>query len=293
MGKAPPVPPRVTQSIYDAEAKILCASNSIPDLKSYAAVSPENRYQRSGTPIPDSTSPAAISSENQDQRSNAPMPGSASAAATGSPYDPQIFVKKSWDGSVPSREQTPSLEDGMTDDLCGLHMSAKKARELGHAMGFSADHLTNKVCTGSIQRQQSKDKIARNTVDFKSSKSKASIAMRSSSHTKSPKLADHFGFFAMPGESQEDFSQSHFSVKERHNPDTSVPGIYNGHAIVRITVRKTGKDGVLSASNSHALASAIFNLLNAIGLASWMQAHLLIQQRGGWVVGHAFSRPQT
>lgn len=148
---------------------------------------------------------------------------------------------------MPIREQTPSPEDGMTDDLCGLHMSAKKGRELGHAMGFSADHLTNKVCTGSIQRQQSKDKIARNTVDFKSSKSKASIAMRSSSHTKSPKLADHFGFFAMPGETQEDFSQSHFTIKERHNPDTSVPGIYNGHAIVRITVCKTGKDGVLKS----------------------------------------------
>lgn len=158
MGKAPPVPPRVTQPIYDAEAKILCASTSIPDLKSYAAVSPENRYQRSGTPIPDSTSPAAIGSENQDQRSSAPMPGSGSAAATGSPYDPQIFVKNSWDGSVPSREQTPTPEDGMTDDLCGLHMSAKKARELGHAMGFQRIILRTKSAQVRFKNSRAKTK---------------------------------------------------------------------------------------------------------------------------------------
>lgn len=94
-GRPPPVPPRATQPIYDAEVKSLHAITSIPGLKSYAAVSPENRYQRSGTPIPDSTSPTAIGSENRDQRSSASMPGSASAAATGSPYDPQIFEKTS------------------------------------------------------------------------------------------------------------------------------------------------------------------------------------------------------
>lgn len=80
-------------------------------------------------------------------------------------------------------------------------------------MGLAADHLTSKVGTGLIQRQQSKDKIARNTVVFKSSKRKASTAMRSPSPAKSPKLADHFEFFAMPGETQEDFSQSHFDCE--------------------------------------------------------------------------------
>ena len=101
-GRPPPVPQRATQPIYDAEAKSLRASTSIPGVKSYAAVSPENRYQRSGTPIPDSTSPAVIGSENQDQRSSASMAGSASAAATGSPYDPQIFVKRPGTGVCPA-----------------------------------------------------------------------------------------------------------------------------------------------------------------------------------------------
>ena len=171
---------------------------------------------------------------------------------------------------MPIRERKPSPEDGMTDDLCGLHMSTNKARELGHAMGLPADHLKNEVRTGSIQRQQSKDKIARNTVVFKSSKRKASTAMRSPSPAKSPKLADHFEFFAMPGETRKTFRRATSTVKERHNPDTSVPGVCNGHAIVRVTIRKTGKDGALSASNSHPRSSAIFNLLNAIGLASRM-----------------------
>ena len=146
------------------------------------------------------------------------MLGSASAAATASPYDQQIFEKTSWDGSVPSRERNSSPEDGMTDDLCGLHMSTKKALELGHAMGLSADHLTNKIGTGLIQRQQSKDKIARNPVVIKSSKRKVSTAMRSPSPAKSPKLADHFEFFAMPGETQEDFSQSHFDCEGTTQP---------------------------------------------------------------------------
>ena len=170
----------------------------------------EARNIRADTPMLVLNSSVATSSETRDQRLRTPMPDPTSAASTGPAYDPHIFVKTTWDGSVSSLERYPSPEDGVTDDLCGLLMSTKKARELGHAMGLSADYLKSKVRTGSIQRELKKCSLARSSVVLQSSKRKASSRIRSQSPAKLRKLATDYTFFAMPGETQEEFTRSHF-----------------------------------------------------------------------------------
>jgi hypothetical protein len=182
-GTPPTVLPKASQPGNDSKIKDLPASAPGLGLNFSAAVGPEKRYERSGTPIPNPTSQAAIG-------------------------DPKIFVKTSWDGSVPIRERAPSPEDGLTDDLYGLIMSTKKARELGHAMGLPADYLMAEVRTHPIGREQKKETIATDLVCLNSSKRKASITMRSPSPAKSPKLG-HFEFFAIPGETPVEFVESH------------------------------------------------------------------------------------
>ena len=191
-GKAPTVPPKASQPGKDSKIEDLPASAPRLGLNLSAAVGPEKHYERSGTPIPDPTSQAAI-------------------------RDPKIFVKTSWDGSVPMRERAPSPEDGLTDDLYGLTMSTKKARELGHAMGLPADYLMAKVRTHPIGREHKKETIATAPICLKSSKRKASITMRSPSPAKFPKLG-HLEVSTILGETPVEFVDSHLGSDRTTQP---------------------------------------------------------------------------
>lgn len=154
----------------------------------------ESRTQRSGTPMPKSTSSIPPTRGCSSRHSNhVDLHGTVA--------------------NINELRRPSSPINGMTNDIWGLLMPTREAREIAsHALKLPRDCVQNIRSITPRRLKARRASLARETVTFPKTKRKASLVIQGDSPLKSPKRQDHSDLFARDGEDQESFVMSHFDV---------------------------------------------------------------------------------
>lgn len=153
-----------------------------------------------------------------------PTPAGASPASTIAPATPKVSHRLDWehfvngaagrpcDDSYDPRKLSRSPDNGLSDNLFGLPMPTKQARELGQKINLPEGYAEHRIRSRTPRRLSANSLCKASTnVVFHSSKRKHSSKFQGGSPPKQSKIYSNNDFFAAEGESQETFVRSHLT----------------------------------------------------------------------------------